>query len=294
MTSLFSAPYGTPALWWLVLGSWAVGFVIVALLLKLPSKLQAPIVLISTFLAGTYWIVYWLWPTPPPIEPGSSVVTGAHPFVYLLQDSVPVVNTISNVLAQLLLGLGVFSILRMHLGRILRKQKDWEFSVLLLVSMILMVAFGYWDWLTANTSGSSLGSASWKFQQYGRDLLFDGMLQQMDAAMFSLIAFFIFSAAYRAFRIRSVESSVMLVTAILIMLSLMGLLEYASNNWIGKLTNDDPNHILNNLRLVDVSEWVRNYIERPSIRGLEFGLGVGGLAIALRIWLGLDKRGAGL
>ena len=292
---MFSAPHGSPILPIMVAVTWLVGFIGVFLLTKISTKARKPIVFTVTFLAGTYWLLYWLWPEPFNKTPGTIPKNFSESVGFLLQDGVPVVNTVANVLAQLLLGLGVYSILHMHLGKIFRKQKDWGFSAVLLISMFSMTIFGYWDWIQTQ-SGANITQdiTSWGIPQFARDILFDGLLQQMDAAMFSLIAFFIFSAAYRAFRIRSVESTVMLATALLVMFSLMGIAEYASNQWIGSLTNNDPDHFLNNLRLLDLSEWVRSNIERPSIRALEFGLGVGGLAIALRIWLGLDKGGASL
>jgi len=47
---------------------------------------------------------------------------------------------------------------------------------------------------------------------------FRGFLTSLNATMFSLIAFYIVSAAYRAFRVRSVEAGVMMITAAIIML----------------------------------------------------------------------------
>jgi hypothetical protein len=275
----------------MILLSWVMGFLMIFLLLRVPVGMRRPIVMTVTFLGGAYWVLYWLWPMPTSRVAGAVPKDVVESVAFWVEDAVPVVTVISNVIAQMLLGLGVYSILHLHVGRMLKKQKDWGFSLLLLMSMLAMVIVGYWDWVTGLRKTRD-GGATLEFQEYARDLLFDGLLQQMDAAMFSLVAFFIFSAAYRAFRIRSVEATIMLATAMLVMLSLLGLVEYASARFLTYFTKGDPGNFLNNFQLLDLSEWVRSNLERPSIRALEFGLGIGGLAIALRIWLGLDRGGA--
>jgi hypothetical protein len=127
----------------------------------------------------------------------------------------------------------------------------------------------------------------WGPAEYAKDLLFDGFLQKMDAAMFSLIAFYILSAAYRAFRARSVEATVLLISALIVILSLMGLLQ---NTWDRGI---DSTHVelLKNLRLDDIATWLKNTMQTSSIRGLDFGVGIGLLAMALRLWLSLETIG---
>ena len=182
----------------------------------------------------------------------------------------------------------MYSILRVHVGKIVKKQKNWGMSVVLLCSMILMVLVGYWDWIsTLNNSQISQNMNLWKLPQYLQDLLFMGFLQQMDAAMFAVVGFFIFSAAYRAFRMRSMESTIMLLTAVFVLLSLMGVLDYAVDQWIDSFTHCNPNAFLNNFKLAEMANWLSATLERPGIRALEFGLEIGGLALALRVWLSL-------
>lgn len=294
--SFFTAPSGSLELYFFLIGATMIGFTGVFFLLRIPVHFQRPLVRLVVFLSGGFWVMYWLWPS------ASSTFVGTHKkenFVVLtshfLQDTVPVVTTIGNVLGGLLIGLGVYSILRVHVGRILKKQNHWGFSVLLLSSMALMVFVGYWDWLsTLDNSQISQNMNLWTLPQYLQDLLFMGFLQQMDAAMFAIVGFFIFSAAYRAFRMRSVESTIMLLTAVFVLLSLMGVLDYVVDQWIDSLTKFNPNTFLNNFKLAEIANWLSATLERPGIRALEFGLEIGGLALALRVWLSLDPKGNGL
>ena len=109
--------------------------------------------------------------------------------------------------------------------------------------------------------------------------------------MFSTIAFFILSAAYRAFRVRSIEATILLAAAFVVMLSLMGALEYMIGAKIDAVTGGNADSFLNNLKLTAVSGWLRENVQTPSIRALEFGIGLGALAMGLRLWLSLEKVG---
>jgi hypothetical protein len=37
--------------------------------------------------------------------------------------------------------------------------------------------------------------------------------------------------------------------------------------------------------------WLRNTFQVPSIRGIDFGVGIGALAMGLRLWLSLERTG---
>jgi hypothetical protein len=119
------------------------------------------------------------------------------------------------------------------------------------------------------------------------------MLQQMDAAMFSLIAFFILSAAYRAFRARSVEATVLLMAALIVILSLMGALSSLWGSGVDVIAGKNhPNSFVENFQLATIAKWIKDTLQTSSIRGLDFGVGIGLLAMALRLWLSLEQMGA--
>lgn len=292
--TFFARQHGSPTLLALVIGTFVVSLIVVYFLLQVPTRLRRPIVRTVTFLGGAFWIVYWLWPRAQDRGDNELPRNFVEAVSFSLEDGVPIISAVAQTLAGLLLGLGVYSVLRIHLGRLVKKQRDWPFSLILLLSMVAMVIFGYWDWSMRRATGALYDDpANWLFPQYARDLLFAGTLQQMEAAMFSIIAFFIFSAAYRAFRIRSVEATVLLATALIVMLSLMGLVEYASARLLEPLGAGTPGALAENFTLASIADWIRTNVERPGIRALEFGVAIGALAMALRLWLSLERGGIG-
>jgi hypothetical protein len=58
---------------------------------------------------------------------------------------------------------------------------------------------------------------------------------------------------------------------------------------VGALAGNNPDSFLMNFRLTDISKWLRDTVQTPSIRGLDFGIGIGLLAMSLRLWLSLER-----
>lgn len=279
---------------WKIVGAILVGIIGIFVLMRVPTRARRPIVWTFTFLSGSFYVVYYLWPEPINRKPEDAPLGFLDAGGFFMQDALPKVADIANVLTYLLLCLGIYSLTRIHLGRVVKKQKDWAFSVVLLVAMVTMVTVGYIDYYQKEYMDPDkllTRAENWGMVNYAYDMLFDGLIQQMDAAMFSMIAFFILSAAYRAFRIRSIEATVMMASAIILMISLMGAIDYQWSQFISARTGGDMGHFLNNFNLSEIAGWVKSYLQVPSIRALEFGVGLGALAMGLRIWLGLERGG---
>lgn len=283
---------------WLI-GAFILGIAFMFLLIKVPTRARRPIIWVFTFFAGAFFVLKYLWPEPISREVGQLPNNFKEGVGFWIEDATPWVANIANILTTFLLGLGIFSLVRIHLSRFRKMRKDWQFSLILLISMAVMIFVGYVDWYQReflDLTNALARQENWGFFQSAGDLLFDGLIQQMDAAMFSMIAFFILSAAYRAFRIKSIEATVMMASALILMLSLMGAIDYALGLGVDRLVagasgEPDPGSFWNNLRLFEVAGWLKSTMQVPSLRALDFGVGLGALAMGLRLWLGLEKGG---
>lgn len=270
-----------------------VGLIVLALMLRAPAQARRPIVVGFTFIAGLFNVLLWLWPKPIDRQPNELPLNFVETVSFWLTDSNSIVTNFRSVISGFLIGLGVYSLLRIHLVKVVKQGKDWLYSLALLVSLVVMAIVGFADYFARNgPDGSKLEEqANWLPINYAQDFLFDGLLQNMDAAMFSVLAFYILSAAYRAFRARSVEASILLLTALILMLSLLGGVAFLSQEAVKGVTGGDPNHFMNNFTLESVATWLRTNVQGSSIRGLQLGVGVGLLALSLRIWLSLERSG---
>jgi hypothetical protein len=110
------------------------------------------------------------------------------------------------------------------------------------------------------------GQASYMFRQF-----FNHIMIPIQATMFSLLAFFIASAAYRAFRARSVLATVLLAAALVLMLRLIPL---------GPLTG-----FFN-----DLSSWILLTPNLAAKRAILIGVGLGMVATALKVVLGIERN----
>ena len=285
-------------IWVLPHGSWQL-FVVLFLAFAIPSaflyavKSASPLVrntLVASafFFSGLIYVLYFLWPQPINRQPGQIPANFSESVSFFIGDTIPVVADVANVISAFLLGLGVFSVLTIHITKVRKRHKEAAFSIALLISIVLMAGLGFWNYYqTLNSNGVNLGLRhNWGMVQYSRDFLFDGLLQQMDAAMFSLIAFYILSAAYRAFRIRSIEATVLLGTALILMLSVMGIL---ANPW-SEFLKGTHSSFATNFDLATISQFLQNSFQSSSIRAVDFGVGIGTLAMALRLWLSIDRQ----
>jgi hypothetical protein len=154
------------------------------------------------------------------------------------------------------LALGVGSLIKTHGERLRRRHADWPYSLLALLGFAGMSVVGI-VW------GMEPGKPA--------DFLYQYVFVPLDSTMFSLLAFFIASAAYRTFRARTVEATVLLAAAVLVMLGRVPL---------GALIHE---------RLPDFAETVLTYPVTGAKRGIILGITLGMVATSLRIILGVER-----
>jgi len=244
-----------------IIGALLASVVFVALLQQTPTRLRRPLILAVTFLGGLFFALEFFWPV-------HSMPTAADPKAvgnFLTPFIVPY-GKISPVIQGFAVGLGVLNLFQVHSRRLLKGGENAFNSLAFFISMVLMLTVSVLQKSNPNRLNNSLNS-----------FLFDGALQSLNATMFSIIAFYIVSAAYRAFRVRSVEATFLLATAVIVMLGqvTLGIL----------MTKGLPDF----LHVEVIRHWILTVASAAATRAIAFGLGVGGLAVALRIWLGLER-----
>jgi hypothetical protein len=105
--------------------------------------------------------------------------------------------------------------------------------------------------------------------------IYDHIFAPCNATMFALLAFFVVSAAFRAFRARNTEAGLLLGGAILVMLGRVP---------IGRAISET---------LPSISQWILDVPNNGSRRAIMMGAAIGAIATGLRILLGLERSHLG-
>lgn len=161
--------------------------------------------------------------------------------------------------------LGAMNLIRIHGNNIRRKRANWGFSVYLLALLAWQLGIGLWQ-----THNGPI--YLWSY---------NAAYLPLDSTMFSLLAFYIASAAYRAFRVRNVDAAVMLIVAFLIMLGNVPIGEviWGPKSWLGGFAG--------------VKNWILRVPNAAGNRALTLGIFLGLMATQSRIVLGLERRHLG-
>ena len=151
--------------------------------------------------------------------------------------------------------IGIFNLVKVNINKIQRRLFDWQYCIILLVFLFMMMAAGF--------IGGPGGGAF--------DYLFDHFQIPLGATMFSLLAFFVASAAFRAFRAKTPEATLLLIAAVLVMIGRVPIGYWLWHGFPGLV------------------EWIMSVPNTAAKRGILFGADLGLISIALRILLGIER-----
>lgn len=209
--------------------------------------------------------------------------------------------------------LGIDSLVRHHLSRIARKERDWFFSLVTLVGIFGTLASGIVTWARHGTplelsSIDKIGGFFW---------VYNWIIVPLQGTMFALLAFFIASAAYRAFRARTFDATLLLVAAILVMIGRLsigivpsavilavllvvaGVYRILTNKMVAGLILAALGACFGAAVLIfakefvalapQIQEWIMSVPQTAARRGIFIGLVLGGIAMSIRLILGIER-----
>ena len=154
--------------------------------------------------------------------------------------------------------LATATLVQTHLNRIRRRTEHWQYSFLVFAGLITMVAIGV-----------PFGPQNPVFEW-----LYTYIQVPMDATMFSLLAFFIASAAFRAFRARTFEASLLLITALIVMMGNVPVGDLIWNTVLGWLPIDDG--------ASSARQWILDNPNLSARRGIILGVSLGVISQSIR------------
>ena len=171
--------------------------------------------------------------------------------------------------------LGAASLFLVNGKKIRDRAPDWVYSVVLLLSLSVTLYIGLFnEMLGLGYPGHRPIAPGTSF-----NWMFKYIYTPLSATMYSLLAFFIASASYRAFRARSVEASLLLASAFLVMIFRVPLGEflwtaYAPESW-------------------NISWFIDTFImgafNNAGQRAIQVAAAIGLISVSLKIILGIER-----
>ncbi|MGC9365473.1 MAG: hypothetical protein ACP5FK_00310 [bacterium] len=152
--------------------------------------------------------------------------------------------------------LGILNLFKVNAHKLIKLKPGWWYALILISALIFMIIAG---WIGGMEEGSWF------------DFLFKFVYTPLNATMFSLLAFFVASASFRAFRARNIDAGLLLIAAILVMLGRVPL---------GNLISS---------YLPVIQSWIMEYPNTAGQRAIMIGAALGVIATSLRIIIGIER-----
>ena len=174
-----------------------------------------------------------------------------------------------SIISAFAIWLGGLNLLKISLEKAYKKESDWFYAIVTIVSFLLILVIGI------------SGGRQYLEQGSGFDWLFRNIYTPLNATMFALLAFFVASASYRAFRARNVQATVLLLAAFIVMAG-----RTPFGDWITFFLPEG-------WRLSNLSNVVMNYFNVAGQRAIMIGIALGIVSTSLRIILGIERSHLG-
>jgi hypothetical protein len=180
-----------------------------------------------------------------------------------------------NIMQAVAFVLGGGNLVRIHLEKIYKRPKAWWYSIVTLAGFFVTLIAGIFK--IGNPEGFQ-GAVDTEGSLF--DFTYDAMFTPLQSTMFSILAFFVASASYRAFRARNVEASLLLGAALIILLG---------RTFVGVVLTRWLPEPLEFLSIPNLSNWIMSVVNQAGQRAILIGISLGVISTSLKIILGVER-----
>jgi len=175
--------------------------------------------------------------------------------------------------------LGVLSLVKVSLEKVSRQPHERPYALVTIITLVGTIVAGLWAGIaglgqTPMVSFRDTAAFSW---------IYEYLYTSLTSTMFSILAFFVASAAYRAFRARNFEATLLLIAGFFVMGGRVPLFDLA----LGSVTGVDTSIFS------DFADWIMNYPNSAGQRAIMIGIALGIMSSSLRVILGIERSHIG-
>ncbi len=181
-----------------------------------------------------------------------------------------------DIIAAIAFILGGGNLIRMHGGRVGRREKNWVYSLVTVIGFLVVLVVGLTKMGNPNgfrdSSVTAAGSAfDWTYQYVFRPCA---------STMFAMLAFYVASASFRAFRAKNAEATLLLVVAFIILLG---------RTFVGTLITSWLPASLHFLTIPYLAEKIMTVLNFAGNRAIMIGIALGIISTSLKVIIGIDR-----
>jgi hypothetical protein len=180
-----------------------------------------------------------------------------------------------DIIAVFAFFLGGGNLIRIHLSSVSDRKKDWGYSAVTLIGFFVMLATGLFKMGNPGGIAANLNAEESWYQ-----ILFNYIMSPLNSTMYALLAFFVASASYRAFRAKNREATILLVAAFIVLLG--------QTAFGAMLTSWVPDSF-SFLQIPSLAIWIMSTPNLAGQRAILIGIGLGVVSMSLRILLGIER-----
>lgn len=184
-----------------------------------------------------------------------------------------------DIIAVFAFFLGGGNLVRIHIKKLSNRRTDWQYSIVTLLGFFLMLSAGLFKIGNAGDIATAVTTEGSLFQTMYRSIFVP-----CGATMYALLAFFVASASYRAFRAKNIDATILLVAAFVILLGRTPLGT--------KLTAWVPES-LSIFQIPNLAVFIMNSFNLAGQRAIMIGICLGVVSMSLKLILGIERTHLG-
>lgn len=176
-----------------------------------------------------------------------------------------------SIIAACAIWLGALNLMKISINKVYKQRPDWGYSIVIIICFLITVFIGF------------AGGEGFRAYGTGFDWIYRHVYIPLSSTMFALLAFFVASASYRAFRARNFEATLLLLAAFFVMFGRVPIGDAVAGIF----------HIPDAIMPSKIATWIMNVINAAGQRAIMIGIALGIVSTSLRVILGIERAHLG-
>jgi len=189
----------------------------------------------------------------------------------LSEDYLEQINIWENIVSAFGFFLGLISLFYSHYMKIKKRVDGWGYSIFVFIGFFLMVIPAIYSKGVQLAPDGTVTYLGWAFRY---------IYNPLSATMFSILAFYIISTAYRSFRIKSAQAFVLFIAAFILILGRVPLGQIIWDNLLS----------WTKINVGQAIDWIIGVPSTAGKRGIMIGIAIGAVVTSLKIIFGIERR----